>query len=194
MIDKKKVSGIILSGGKSSRMGSEKGLKLFKGKPLVEYAIQALDQYCDNLILSTNNPDYYQKYKLITIEDEIKNLGPMGGIYSCLKQTSFDINIILSCDMPFVDGNLIKFIIENIDTDFDALVPVHKGNKMEPLCAYYHSGLLSTLKSFVESENYKMMNFLESINCEKLNLEEWKGYNQLYFKNFNTPEDIIINS
>lgn len=194
VINKKKVSGIILSGGKSSRMGSEKGLKIFRGKPLVEYAIEALSPYCGNLILSTNNPSYYKKYELIKIGDEIENIGPMGGIYSCLKKSSTNINIFLSCDMPFVDSNLIKYLMENIDVDIDALVPVHGGNKVEPLCAYYHSGLLSTLKSFVEIKNYKLMDFLDSINTKKLTMEDWRGYNELYFSNFNTPEDIKINS
>lgn len=191
MINKNKVSGIVLSGGKSSRMGSEKGLKIYKGKPLIEYAIQALEPYCGNIILSTNNPDYYKKYHLIKIQDEIKNIGPMGGIFSCLKKSSTDINIFLSCDMPFVDFNLVKFIIENIDTDFEAMVPVHDGSKVEPLCAYYHSGVLSTLKSFVETKNYKLMDFLDILSTKKLIMEDWDGYNKLYFSNFNSPEDIM---
>lgn len=194
MINKKEVSGIVLSGGKSSRMGSDKGLKLFKGKPLVEYAIEALEPYCDNILLSTNNPEKYTKYHLPKIVDEIKSIGPMGGIYSCLKKSSSEINIFLSCDMPFVDSKLIKFLLENIEADIDALVPVHDGNKVEPLCAYYNLGLLSSLEMFVETKNYKLMDFLDSINAKKLRMEDWIAYNHLYFNNFNTPEDIKVNS
>ncbi len=194
MINKNKISGIVLSGGKSSRMGSEKGLKLFKGKPLVEYAIEALQPYCGTIMLSTNNPDYYKKYDLIKIQDEIKNIGPMGGIYSCLNNSSTDINIFLSCDMPFIDSYLMKFIIENIDTDFDAIVPVHDGNKVEPLCAYYHLGVLSTLKLHVETKNYKLMDFLDAINTKKIIMDDMIGYNDLYFSNFNTADDIKANS
>jgi len=194
VINKKKVSGIVLSGGKSSRMGSDKGLKIFKGKPLVEYAIEALEPYCGNILLSTNNPENYKKYDVTIVEDEIKSIGPIGGIYSCLKKSSSEINIFLSCDMPFVDSRLIKFLLENIDADIDALVPVHDGNKVEPLCAYYNLGLLSSFKSFVETKNYKLMDFLDSINAKKLTMEGWSGYNNLYFNNFNTPEDIKVNS
>ena len=194
MINKKEVSGIVLSGGKSSRMGSDKGLKMFKGKPLVDYAIEALEPYCGNILLSTNNPENYAKYRLPIVVDEIKSIGPMGGIYSCLKKSSRKINIFLSCDMPFVDSKLIKFLLENIEADIDALVPVHDGNKVEPLCAYYNLGLLSSLEMFVETKNYKLMDFLDSINAKKLRMEDWSAYNHMYFNNFNTPEDIKVNS
>jgi molybdopterin-guanine dinucleotide biosynthesis protein A len=194
MINKADITGIILSGGKSTRMLSDKGQKKFKGKPLVEYAIEALRPNCGNLVLSTNRVVDYKKYDIQIVEDEVIDVGPMGGIYSCLKQSKSEINIFLSCDTPYIDSRFISFLIKNIDQDLDALIPVHQNNKVEPLCAYYNLSLVSVLKAFIDDGNYKMMNLLESVKTKKLALNDWAHYDAEIFSNFNRPQDLIKKS
>ncbi len=194
MINKADITGIILSGGKSTRMGSDKGQKEFMGKPLVEYAIEALRPNCGNLVLSANRPLDYQKYNIQIIEDEIIGVGPMGGIHSCLKQSKNEINIFLSCDTPYIDSRFINFLIKNIDKNFDALVPVHPDNKVEPLCAYYNSVLTEVLRAFIDDGNYKLMNFLDSVKMKKLDLSDWEYCNPGTFSNFNRPGDLRKNN
>lgn len=100
---KDEITGIILAGGKSSRMGKDKGLCDFKGKALVSYAIETLRPLCGNLMISANYfPEKYAEFDLPVIADEVKNIGPMGGILSCLKQSHTQHNLVLSCDTPFV--------------------------------------------------------------------------------------------
>ncbi|NOY51138.1 MAG: molybdenum cofactor guanylyltransferase [Chlorobi bacterium] len=194
MIDKADITGIILSGGKSTRMGSDKGQKNFMGKPLVEYAIEALRPNCGNLVLSANRPLDYQKYNIQIIEDEIIGVGPMGGVLSCLKHAKNEINIFLSCDTPYIDSSFIGFLIKNIDKNFDALVPVHPNNKAEPLCAYYNSSLINVLCAFIDKGDYKLMNFLGSIKMKKLDLSDWEYYNPGTFSNLNSPGDLRNNN
>jgi len=81
-----KITGIILAGGKSSRMGMDKGFCALNGKPMVQYAIDILEQTCDSIIICSNNSDY-ELFDLPVIPDIIKDIGPMGGIYSGLKNS-----------------------------------------------------------------------------------------------------------
>ena len=130
------LTGIILAGGKSRRMGQEKGLIELNGKFLIQYAIDVLQPICDTILISTNSHSYdflpYQK-----VADEFPNSGPMGGIYSCLKASTTIQNLVLSCDMPFIQSELLSDLIKNAE-GYDVVVPWHGGQKFEPMCAYYH--------------------------------------------------------
>jgi len=80
-----KITGSILAGGESRRMGTEKGLVDFRGKPMIAYAVDAFLPYCDQILISANNASYnYLGFQVV--KDEFPDSGPLGGIYSCLKQ------------------------------------------------------------------------------------------------------------
>ena len=95
-----KVTGIILSGGASRRMGQDKGLTLYRNKELIQYSIELLTPLCSQIIISSNDPTNYSKFGKQIVPDIIKGVGPIGGIFSSLKFTSTSGNLILSCDMP----------------------------------------------------------------------------------------------
>lgn len=189
---KEEITGIILSGGKSSRMGKDKGMCNFRDKPLVEYAIEALKPFCGEILLSTNLTAGYEKYGLKLINDEIKEIGPMGGIYSCLKKVKTKYNIVLSCDTPFIGKELIKFIVNNISDEFDIVAPIHQNSFLEPLCAYYNISVLSKMNAFIKKGDYKLMALLKSLRLKQLVIDNNLGfYNPKLFNNLNTSEDLI---
>ena len=96
---KNKITGILLAGGMSHRMGKEKGFIRIGPKYLYQYALQVLDNLCDEVLISTCKEGLFlEKYPLVC--DEIPGIGPMGGINTCLKQSSNEINVVLSYDMP----------------------------------------------------------------------------------------------
>ena len=103
--------GIILVGGKSSRMGSDKGLLSYKGKPLVKYSIEALKNKCQHTMLVGEN-SAYDKFKLPRFEDDTPNLGPLGGIQKGLRMSEQEWNIILSTDIPHVNEWVVNALIE----------------------------------------------------------------------------------
>ncbi len=108
---KEEVTGIILSGGKSSRLGEEKGLALFNGKPLIQYAIDILKPVCDKIIISANNQlDEYAKFGFEIVEDQVKGIGPMAGLIAGLNKSVTRYNFVLSCDTPFVQWKTIDSI------------------------------------------------------------------------------------
>ena len=182
-----KLLGVILSGGKSSRMGTDKGLLHYQGKPLVQYAIDALNPVCDELVMSTNSLDYL-KFGYQTIPDLIPGIGPIGGIFSVMKMLKAEYYLISSCDTPNVSHELAKALL-NEKKQNQIVVPTHSGNKVEPLFALYSYDILGTLKDHIEKQNYKLMNLLDICQTYYLNVEE-SGMDNSMFKNINTQTDI----
>lgn len=192
MLDKGEITGIVLAGGKSSRMGKDKAMCNFRDKPLVEYAIEALEPFCGEILLSTNLTGGYEKYGFALVNDDLKEIGPMGGIYSCLKKSKTKHNFVLSCDTPFIGKDLVKFIIDNISNDFDIVAPIHQNSLLEPLCAYYNISVLPELKTFIERRDFKLMGLLKSLRLKQLVIDNNLGfYNQKLFNNLNTSEDLL---
>ncbi|PLX11032.1 MAG: hypothetical protein C0598_09045, partial [Marinilabiliales bacterium] len=86
------------------------------------------------------------------------------------------------------------YLINAISSDYTAVVPVHDDNKLEPLCAVYSRNSLKTIEKQIWKEDYKLMNLLNTINIKKLIMDEWDRFDMNYFRNFNSPKDLINSS
>ncbi|PXY01045.1 hypothetical protein DF185_10345 [Marinifilum breve] len=181
--------GIVLSGGKSSRMGTEKGLVKWQGKTLIEYSVNCLNAVCDDIVISSNNKDYnYLNFPVI--KDEIANCGPIGGIYSCMKNVIADYYLVISCDVPNVPTELFKDLLKNIG-DADLIYAVDSMGKKQPLVAIYKRSCFSTIETELLNGNYKMMKLLEKIkHKEYLVTRDLKYYHDNILSNANSPEDL----
>lgn len=187
MPDKNNItSGYILVGGKSSRMGSDKGLMQFKDKPLIQHAIEKLEPAVKRVVLIANNPTY-QKFGLEVIPDLIKNIGPAGGIYTALKHTDTHFNFILSCDMPFIKSEAINFIIQN-SFKWQITVPIcHQ--KIEPLCGIYTKECLIEWERLIQQNMIKLQDMMTYFKLLKLDVDNNKLFNDQSFQNINTKYD-----
>ena len=165
-------------------MGTDKGLLLFKGKPMVQHAIELLSSIFETVVISTNNTEY-SKFGLPLLPDIYKNCGPMGGIYAILSQTNTPKVFIISCDMPFITHKTIKKILLNKNEKI--VVATHNG-LLEPLCGMYSKDLLDNVKTRIEAKNFKLYNLITEEESKKfINVSN----NQ--FININYPEDLAIN-
>lgn len=186
--DKSKITGIILAGGKSSRMGMDKGFCAFKGKPMVQYAIDVLDQVCDTIIISSNNADY-ELFNFPVIPDIIKDIGPLGGIYSGLKHSKTYHNFFISCDMPMITVDLVQHILSSKE-NYDAVIPTWN-NFPEPMCAYYNKNITKNLVTFIQKENYKLQDVIQNINHKTVEItHDLNFYNDQLFTNVNCGVDL----
>ncbi len=190
-INKEEITGIILAGGGSSRLGKDKGLCAFKGKSLVSYAIEILKPLCENIIISANHfPEKYAAFGLPVVPDEIQGIGPMGGIHACLKQSKTQHNLILSCDTPFVNTDVYRFLLKEVE-NFQVVCPAHETFLLEPLSAYYNTNVLSDLEEAIRKKEYKMMRFFKRIRFKSVNIDmHLPFFNDYLFLNLNTPEDM----
>ncbi|WP_167617654.1 molybdenum cofactor guanylyltransferase [Maribellus sediminis] len=182
------ITGIILTGGQSKRMGSDKALLQLEGKTLLKRAVDLCTGLCDEILISSNNPEH-QVEGIQRIDDEIADCGPIGGIFSCLKHSASDWNFVLSVDAPFVQPDFIQFLKNKTD-QFDAIVPVHDGKK-EPLIAMYHKNALPQIEAQIKAENYKLHFLLQELNTNFVDATEWLVRYPELFRNLNAPEDLL---
>ncbi len=174
---------IILAGGKSSRMGTDKALLKINGKTFVQNIYDNLKDNFADIIISTNNIDVRITGAKI-ISDKIKNIGPMGGIYTCLKHSKTELNFIVSVDTPFISSELAHEIISKSD-NYDITI-IRCNNKTNPIIGIYSKQVLPILEQEINSKMYKMMKFLEKTNYQIIN---FKNSFKKYLKNINTIED-----
>ncbi|SFZ94465.1 molybdopterin-guanine dinucleotide biosynthesis protein A [Flaviramulus basaltis] len=135
MIDKKDITGIILAGGKSSRMGTDKGFLMLNGKTFIQHSIDALNPLVSKIIIVSNNEDYNQ-FGAKRINDVFENSGPIAGIYSGLIQSETAYNLVLSCDIPLINSNVLKKLIDGIDNTSE-VIQIESNGKTMPLIALY---------------------------------------------------------
>ena len=183
------ITGIILAGGQSTRMRTDKALIQINGKTLLECALDICRPVCSDILISSNNPEH-AKYGYRIIPDEIKNCGPLGGIYSCLKKSYTSWNFVISVDSAFISPDFAEFLISEIG-DFDVVVPLHENGK-EPLVALYNKNCVSVIQEKIELKDFKMQHMLNVLNTKFVDVDSWIEKYPEIFRNLNRPEDFIF--
>ncbi|MCH8012595.1 MAG: NTP transferase domain-containing protein [Candidatus Marinimicrobia bacterium] len=183
------ISGAILAGGKSSRIGTDKALLKLDGQTLIERAITTLRPYTGDPIIIANAPDKYNFLNLSVYPDIIADTGPLGGILTALEKSNTTHCMVLACDLPFVSGELIK-ILWNQGLVHDVTV-VDAGFGVEPLCAVYSKRCLSPIRKQLDLGQYRVTNFYHYVDVKVIYLEQLnKIFTPEILLNINTPEDL----
>jgi molybdenum cofactor guanylyltransferase len=185
----KNLTGIILAGGKSNRMGKDKGFIKYAGKYLIEYPLEICRSICDEILISTGNREY-ERFGYPLIKDEYAGIGPIGGIYSALKRASNHQTILLPCDTPLLKKEMFELLLRNTN-DADLVVPYTGESVMEPLCACYSKSLLPLMKNQIEIKDYKLHNLIEKARSKKIKIDDSYGfYFPGLFVNMNHSDDL----
>jgi len=169
-------------------MGRDKALIELEGQTLLDRAVGFCKSFADEVLISSDSENH-KKGRIRTIPDEFKNCGPIGGIYSCLKQSANEWNFVLSVDAPFVEKEFVTFLI-NSALGFDAVVPTHDW-KREPLIALYNKTSVSQFESQIKTGNYKLHFLLQELKTNFVETDEWLEKYPKLFQNLNYPEDLI---
>ena len=184
------LSGLVLAGGKSTRMGRDKALIKYDGLPLIEHQIRKLAEAgCKPIFISGRG---YEKFGQ-TVEDLIPDCGPMGGIYSGLKKVDSDRCLVLAVDLPHVRASFLQLLIEK-SSGVDVAYPVST-HGAEPLCAVYRKECcLPVMEKFIQNKELSLQNLIQTILKKGKGLgikkSEWKKFGSDLFSNLNSPEDL----
>ncbi len=181
------LTGIILAGGKSSRMGQEKGLINFRGKPLIQFGIDLLRRYTDRILISSSNSGYSQ-FGYEMVPDILYGLGPASGLATTLTFSETDWNIVLACDLPFLEAELIEQMLEKTDGN-QAVIPVHNG-VIEPLAGLYTRELGTNFEEAISNENFALHKILANCKVHYFETERLLEKYPNLFSNFNTLKDL----
>lgn len=169
-------------------MGRDKALIELDGLTLLQRTVDFCSSFADEILISSNSSEH-QIEGIQRVEDEIKDCGPIGGIYSSLKNSANNWNLILSVDAPYIQKDFIHFLEINTG-QFEAVVPVYDGKK-EPLIALYHKKALPQIETKINEGNYKLHFLLEELNTNFVEVGEWLQKYPRLFTNLNFPEDLI---
>ncbi|TNE74563.1 molybdenum cofactor guanylyltransferase [bacterium] len=182
--------GIVLSGGKSSRMGTDKGSLQVDGKYLAKYSIDLLAECgIQDVLLITNEPEKYAEIPCKKFVDEIANVGPIGGIYTGLINSSHLFNVVLACDTPKISKEIITILADNYSPP---ITTVSYQGRIQPLISIFSVDVIDLMKKQIENSEFKILDFIQSLNGTVLELDEFLQETETdYFININTPEDLI---
>jgi molybdopterin-guanine dinucleotide biosynthesis protein A len=184
-----KVSGIVLAGGQSSRMGQDKTLLSIKAETLIERTVNELRRVADEIIIASNQKSKYNLAETIEVPDMYPGMGPLGGIHAGLLAAKYQYAFIVAGDMPLFTADLAKYLISR-NTMYDIVVP-EVNNSLEPLCAVYSKDCLKPIEQSLSANIRKIISFYPKVRVLKIPEEELQslGKSEDIFYNLNTPAD-----
>lgn len=182
----------ILCGGKSSRMGFDKCKIKIGDKYLIEIIGEQLEDVFDEIIFISNDLNKFQDIKYRVVSDIIPDSGPMGGIYSALKYSSSENVFITACDMPIINTDFIRYMMEIINSKkVDGVVSI-KSEYIEPLCAFYSKSIIDKFESHIKKGSYKLLGVINESNMNYIKESEVKSFSSdlSIFTNLNYRTDL----
>lgn len=187
MIVRKDITGIILAGGKSSRMGTDKGFLLLNNKPFIQYSIDALKPLVSEIIIVSDDSKY-DAFGLKRANDITKNAGPVAGICSGLEASTSEYNLILSCDIPLINSDILKQLINAVD-ETSEIIQIESNGKTMPLIALYKKQIKSTFNKFLKAGERRLRIAIKACRTKNIILDK---EHEIYTMNVNTPNELKV--
>ncbi len=184
-------SGIILAGGKGSRINKNKALiTLPDGKALIQRSISVLKEFFTEILIVANKREPYEDFGVQVVEDLMRGMGPLGGIFTGLCYSTSYSNFVIGCDIPFPQPGLIRLLLEKRG-DYDVVIPEAAG-EVEPLFAVYSKKCLPVILHHLHERDLKVRNILARLKVRKIEEGEINRVDpeRLSFFNINTDEDL----
>lgn len=186
LIKKSEIEVFILAGGKSRRMGSDKGLVNFRGEPMIAHILKVLDNLnLPTSIISSN--EEYRKFEKPVYQDIIPDKGPLGGLYTALEYSRSPMIVLLACDMPSLN---IKALNKLIEMAFSGnMVVSTDGKNISPFFSCYPQSLKNDVKTAITRKELRLLDFVFNNSYNLLDLTV--GENTAVLQNLNTKKELI---
>ena len=163
---------IILAGGESCRMGTDKSMLSIKGRSMIETICEQLSGSFEQILISANEADKFAHLGFEVVTDKIAGHGPLMGIASALEASSNELNFVVACDIPKIKLACInQMLTEAVESGADIVVPTTGKDKYEPLFAVYRKSALEAINKVLSSGGRKISDVFEL--CKVKNIEMW---------------------
>ena len=189
------VTGVILAGGQSRRMGQNKALMRLGDDPLIVHVIRQMESVTDELLLITNEPNLYTALKLPIHTDILPHMGALGGLHAGLSYAANRTVICVGCDMPLLQPNLLSHLVGLLG-DYDAVVPCVQSadgatTVFQTLSAVYSKRCLPVIDGMLALGELRVHALYDRIDARIVQPQEWQAFDPRGFSffNINTPED-----
>lgn len=173
---------IVLAGGASRRMGCNKCLLPYGGRPLIEHVCAQLRPLFPEILVSANETETYAFLGLTVVPDTIAGRGPLGGMAAALAQSPYDWNFVVAADIPDIPPELVAELYGH-RKGHTCVVPVSAPGRCEPLFAFYHRELLPELQERLASGRFRAQALADLPGACQYPLAEST------LRNFNTPDE-----
>jgi molybdopterin-guanine dinucleotide biosynthesis protein A len=183
------ITGVVLAGGKSSRMGQNKALMTLGGKRLVDRVAAVMRNVFDTLLMVTNTPEVYADLGVPMVQDVWPDKGSLGGIYSAIHHVNTPYCLVVACDMPFLQAAMLHYLITQM-SDYDVVVPDVLG-ELQTLHAIYSKACLQPIARCLAMDRLRIAGFFPDVRVRTVTASELQPYDPalLAFQNLNTPEE-----
>lgn len=176
-------SGVILAGGKSSRMKFNKAFAQIGGRPVINIIVDKFASVFSEIILISNETDLYTHLGVPVYADIYPHMGPVAGIHSGLYHCSHDSAFVMGCDVPFMNMDLVRMMISRLN-GYDSVVP-RLDQHLQPLTAVYSRRCLPVLTSCLESKRVKLIRIFDELNSLEIDRSE--------IEKFGVAEEMFLN-
>jgi len=183
------VTGLILAGGKGSRMGGvDKGLQNFRGKRLIDHVYERLAPQVGGIIINANqNQDEYRSFGVRVVSDAIGGFaGPLAGLHAGLSVSKRPFLASVPCDSPFLPADLVERLYNRLDVTGAELAVARTGDQPQPVFSLMRRGLLEHLSDFLKGGGRKMDGWYATLNVVEVAFDDEAEA----FSNINTREDL----
>lgn len=172
-------------------MGYNKAFTQIKGVPIINRIYDLFTQLFQEIIIVTNEREFFRHFEAKICEDLIPNKGALGGLYTGIFYASFSHSFCVACDMPFVQKPLVNYLVENLQ-DYDVVVP-RTSDGLQPLHAVYSKSCLDAIRKVIDERNYKIIDFYKMVRVRVVEEDEIVSVDPLKrsFINVNTPEELL---
>lgn len=183
------MTGIILAGGKSTRMGRDKAFININGVSIIDNTINVFRKIFSEIIIVSNTPHKYVYTGIRVVSDLIPGSGALGGLYTGIHKACSKKCFAVACDMPFISEELIRYIISI--TGYDAVIPRVNGY-YEPLFSMYSKACEDIIRKQLEAGNFKINDFYSEVNVREVPEDELRLFDETLasFINVNSAEDL----
>jgi molybdopterin-guanine dinucleotide biosynthesis protein A len=183
---------VVQAGGQSQRMGEDKALKLFLGRPLIERVVARLRPVADELIITTNDPGALGFIDARKVADILPGVGPLGGLQTALSAAQGETVGVVACDMPFANAGLLVAAAEILELESVDVVIAESPEGFEPMHAVYRrSTCLPAIEAVIEAGQRRVISWFPAVRLRRLTSDELTQHDPdgLAFWNVNTPEE-----
>jgi molybdopterin-guanine dinucleotide biosynthesis protein A len=185
---------VIQAGGQSSRMGEDKALKSFLGRPLILRVIDRVSSIADEIIVTTNHPAEYEFLNLRLTPDLKPGRGALGGLYTAIASATSPLVAVVACDMPFASPMFFEGALSLMVEEAADVVIAKTDEGYEPLHALYRrEACLPAIESAIDADQWKVISWFPQVKVRVLTFDEVKSFDPagLCFWNLNTPEEFV---
>lgn len=182
----------MLAGGASRRMGRPKAMLSIDGETMLARQVRLARSVCRRVVVVGGRLKHSKELDVPVVPDTVAGRGPLAGIYTALLETRTDFNLVLGCDLPFINQRLVGYVAGHaLGNGSDVTVPRSREGYLQPLCAVYRRRALYAIRRSLTAGENKLRHFFPKVSCTIIPWAQLvsAGFQPSTFGNMNSPQD-----